>query len=167
MKKKLFILTLLISFVLIPRTVFAEANEISKTNKEEVSISSIIEEVIPQEEEKVVVETETYRITYYCGCKSCCGKWSTNPPIVGAYGRELIDGYSCACPLPDGTEIEIKGYGIVRVDDTTSKRIVEKYNGKIIDIYVKDHKNKPKNVQDYMEIVVLEKEEEELKGENL
>ena len=113
----------------------------------------ISEEEIVEEEEP---QGELYRITYYCGCSQCCGKWSTEPPIVGAYGRELIDGYSCACPLPNGTEIEIKGYGTVRVDDTTSKKIVQKYNGKIIDIYVQDHTKKPEGIQDYMEILIKE-----------
>lgn len=121
-------------------------------------ISDLIEILTIEEEEELEkeLEGELYRITYYCGCRQCCGKWATDPPIIGAYGRELIDGYSCACPLPNGTEIEIKGYGTVRVDDTTSKKIVEKYNGKIIDIYVENHANKPEGIQDYMEVVIKE-----------
>lgn len=154
--KKLTTILMLLSFVLISQQCYgdsSEENTNSKTLKEETTLSETIVplvEAIPEEEEV----TETYRITYYCGCKSCCGKWSTNPPIVGAYGRELIDGYSCASPLPDGTEIEIKGYGTVRVDDTTAKWVVNKYDGKIIDIYVSDHSKKPEGIQDYMEIVV-------------
>lgn len=157
--KKLTTILMLLSFVLISQQCYgdsSEENTNSKTLKEETALSETIVplvEAIPEEE-----VTETYRITYYCGCKSCCGKWSTNPPIIGAYGRELIDGYSCASPLPDGTEIEIKGYGTVRVDDTTAKWVVNKYEGKIIDIYVSDHSKKPEGIQDYMEIVVKEEE---------
>lgn len=159
MKKLTTILTLAL-LIAIPQSCYGEdSNTTSKTLKEEIVISEVVVPLVSQEE--VVVEeekTETYRITYYCGCKSCCGKWATEPPIIGAYGRELIDGYSCASPLPDGTEIEIKGYGTVRVDDTTAKWVVNKYNGKIIDIYVSDHSKKPEGISDYMEIVVKEEE---------
>lgn len=157
------ILLVIIIIFLSVGILYADENEVTKipvTRESVISeiISNVInminnEEAEPEEED---FNGELYRITYYCGCKQCCGKWSTEPPIVGAYGRELIDGYSCACPLPNGTEIEIEGYGVVRVDDTTSKKIVEKYNGKIIDIYVTDHKNKPEGIKDYMEIRIKE-----------
>ena len=75
-------------------------------------------------------------------------------PVYGAHGRELVPGYSCASPLPGGSEVEIVGYGKVRVDDTTAPFIVKKYDSKIIDIYVEDCSVRPEGLQDFMEVII-------------
>lgn len=71
-----------------------------------------------------------WRITCYCSCEQCCGKYALNRPIddqgnqivVGAYGRRLTPGISCATNtgIPCGTELYIDGYGTVVVEDTTA-----------------------------------------------
>jgi 3D (Asp-Asp-Asp) domain-containing protein len=93
------------------------------------------------------VKSVTYRVTAYCACEKCCGKWALNRPVDengnpivrGAGGVELVNGYTVASPLPFGTKIELEGYGIVEVQDRTAKWIVEKYGENIIDIYIDDH----------------------------
>lgn len=101
-----------------------------------------------------VVQTEeylgNYRITFYCGCEECCGSWAHNRPIdvdtgepivVGAYGYTLQPGLSCAssATLPAGTELRVKGFGRVVVQDKTAEWVQKKYNGEIVDIYCSDH----------------------------
>lgn len=83
-----------------------------------------------------------YSITAYCPCPICCGEWALNRPngiVYGAYGIELEEGVSVASPLPAGTVIEIEGIGERVVHDTTADWIVERYEGRIIDVYFADH----------------------------
>ena len=83
-----------------------------------------------------------YRITAYCACEKCCGEWANNRPggiVKGAMGVELTPGVSAASPLPFGTKLYIAGYGEVIVQDRTATWVVEKYDGKIIDIYFDNH----------------------------
>lgn len=99
--------------------------------------------VIPMPE--VTVEPEylgEFRITAYCSCEICCGKWAENRPdgiVYGASGEELVAGVSCASPLPFGTVVEIEGVGTYIVQDRTSSWVVDKYGENLIDIYFDDH----------------------------
>ena len=86
-------------------------------------------------------KSETYTITAYCSCEICCGEWATKRnggPVVGAYGVELTPDYSVAAPLPYGTKLKIGGK-TYEVQDTTASWIVDRYAGRIIDIYMPDH----------------------------
>lgn len=96
--------------------------------------------VEPEEVEPVCLGV--YRITAYCACEKCCGEWAKNRPggiVKGAAGIELTPGYSAASPLPFGTELYIEGYGDVVIQDRTATWVVEKYEGKVIDIYFDNH----------------------------
>lgn len=92
-------------------------------------------------------ELGIYTITAYCGCDKCCGKYASNraldefgiPIVTGAEGTRLVSGFSAASPLPFGTKIYLDGYGEVKIQDRTASSTVEKYNGKIIDIYFDSH----------------------------
>lgn len=101
--------------------------------------------VIPMPEVTVEPELEylgEFRITAYCSCEICCGKWAENRPdgiVYGASGEELVAGVSCASPLPFGTVVEIEGVGTYIVQDRTSSWVVDKYGENLIDIYFDDH----------------------------
>jgi 3D (Asp-Asp-Asp) domain-containing protein len=85
--------------------------------------------------------SETYTITAYCSCEICCGQWAKDRPngiVIGAWGKELTPEYSVASPLPFGTKVHIDGLGIYEVQDRTNTWVADKYNGKIIDIYMGD-----------------------------
>ena len=128
-----------------------------KASEEVVEIVEEIIEPTPElttELEIEVVEpvvelttTETYRVTAYCACEKCCGKWALNRPVdefgneivKGAAGVQLVNGYTVASPLPFGTKINLEGYGIVEVQDRTAKWIVEEHGENVIDIYFSDH----------------------------
>lgn len=87
--------------------------------------------------------TETYTITAYCSCEICCGQWANNRPngiVYGAYGVELVPGYSVAAPLPYETKLKIDGK-TYEVQDTTASWIVDRYAGRIIDLYMLDHES--------------------------
>lgn len=88
----------------------------------------------------------TFKITVYCACSKCCGKYAENRPIDsngkeivrGAAGRTLIPYYSIAVDpsvIPLGTKVIIDGKEY-RADDTGGK-----VKGNVIDIYSgTDHK---------------------------
>lgn len=88
------------------------------------------------------------RITAYCACERCCGKWASGRPVdengdpivCGASGEALIPGVSVACSLPYGTRLEIDGLpGTYIVQDRTAEWVQDKYNGMTVDIYMDNH----------------------------
>ena len=100
-----------------------------------------VEQQVEQVQEIITTQaqaTEVYTITAYCSCSICCGEWATkrgDGPVIGAYGVELTPWYSVAAPLPYGTKLKIDGM-TYEVQDTTASWIVDRYAGRIIDIYV-------------------------------
>lgn len=93
-------------------------------------------------EAETVVPIGEHVITAYCSCPVCCGSWAENRPngiVYGAHGLELKQGVSVAAPLPAGTVIEIEGLGEYVVHDKTADWIVDRYGGKVVDIYFEDH----------------------------
>ena len=105
---------------------------------------------------------QTFRVTAYCACTKCCGKWASKRPldkngkpiVYGASGKKLIGNYSCAAPLPFGTKIKLDGIGTVEVQDRTAKWVVNKYGKNIIDIYMTDHNKAYKFALKYAKGVV-------------
>lgn len=150
--------------LLVACVLFATPREESDvaTSQDLIPLKSLYEFQLPEPkvevlEKAVVVEAESEdvktlwgscRITAYCSCEKCCGKWALNRPIDengnqivnGARGTRLTAGYSVACSLPFGTILEIDGLeGRFEVEDRTAQSIQEKYNGYTVDIYFDDH----------------------------
>ena len=121
------------------------------------------ERVITIHDEKIIGDTPesipvTYTITAYCECELCCGKWAKDRPngvVVGAMGKPLKENYSVASPLPLGTKVIIDGLGTYEVQDRTADWIVERYDGKIIDIYVKRHEDIKKIGKQVRSVIIL------------
>jgi 3D (Asp-Asp-Asp) domain-containing protein len=93
---------------------------------------------------------EIYTLTGYCPCVKCCGVWSAeHPSRVGtdyiqrtASGTVPTAGRTVGADwgtLPPGTVIEIEGYGRRVVEDKPAAFVVERYGGKIIDLYFDTH----------------------------
>lgn len=82
----------------------------------------------------------TWKVTGYCKCKICCGKWADNRPNgkVIVNGIELIEGVSCAADLPIGTRLMIGGKVYI-VHDRPAERIIEANGGRIVDLYCGSH----------------------------
>ena len=109
-------------------------------------------------------EKITFRITAYCSCPKCCGKWASNRPVdengneivIGAGNVPLTPRVSCASPLPFGTRIKLDGFGTVIVQDRTAQWVVDKYGENIIDIYVNNHDDIKSIGLQYVEGEILE-----------
>lgn len=121
--------------------------ELQRSNQELKQQVDSLEKVIDRQEkpdrggEREMISLGEYTVTAYCGCEKCCGRWAKNRPggkVVGAAGIELTAGISVAAPLPLGTEIVINGHRYT-VQDRPADWIVEKYDGRIIDIYFDSH----------------------------
>lgn len=110
-------------------------------------------EIEPIEEEQIYLGN--FRITAYCSCKKCCGKWADNRPngiVYGASGAELKAGVSVASPLPFGTELHIEGLGDYVVQDRTANWVVEKYGDGIVDVYFDSHEEACKFGLKYLDV---------------
>lgn len=85
----------------------------------------------------------TYRITAYCSCEQCCGKWAKNRPdgiVYGAASIPLNAGVSCAAPtLPFGTKITVEGLGDYVVQDRPAQWVIDRFGEEQIDIYFDSH----------------------------
>lgn len=136
------IVTILLMLTLI--TGCASEEEITYEPKQELK-QSVVAVIHPEDVEEP--EPTTYRVTAYCSCAKCCGKWALNRPvdengeeiIRGASGERLIPSVSAASPLPFGTKIKLDGFGTVEVVDRTAQWIVEKHGENVVDIYFNDH----------------------------
>ena len=109
-------------------------------------------------EDKKTIETETdkesdidkavepvslgeFKLTGYCFCEICCGKWANNRPngiVYGAIGEELKEGYSIAVDptvIPYRTEVIMNGH-IYKAQDCGGA-----IKGNRIDVYFSSHKD--------------------------
>lgn len=99
-----------------------------------------------------------FTITAYCGCPTCCGTWSSDTPMT-ASGEPAQEGITVAADwttLPAGTEIEIDGLGTYIVQDKPAEWIVEKYDGRIIDVYFENHEDALKFGKQKIEVYKVE-----------
>lgn len=85
-----------------------------------------------------------FKLTAYCSCKKCCGKYAANRPVdengneivYGSTGAQLQAGVSIAVDprvIPYGTKVVINGHTYVAQDTGGSIK------GKKIDVYFDDH----------------------------
>lgn len=89
-------------------------------------------------EEPQITSLGIYTITAYCACEKCCGKSDG----ITASGEQAAEGITVATDwetIPEGTRVYIDGIGERIAEDKPSRRIVEKYEGKIIDLFFYDH----------------------------
>lgn len=70
-----------------------------------------------------------YKITYYCNCRKCCGRWAGGPTASGSMPEQ---GRTVASSLPLGTHLMIDGHEYVVEDRGVS--------GKHIDVYLNSHR---------------------------
>lgn len=79
-----------------------------------------------------------YKLTAYCSCKKCCGKWADNrgPEVVGSIGKVLTAGYSIAVDpnvIPYGSIVIINGKEYEAMDCGGAIK------GNRIDVYFNSH----------------------------
>lgn len=123
------------------------------------------------EENNITIETETdkdgdtnqaiepvslgnFKLTGYCKCSLCCGKWANNRPngvVYGAIGEELKEGYSIAVDptvIPYRTEVIINGHTYKAQDCGGAIK------GNRIDVYFEDHNDALEFGVQYAEVFV-------------
>ena len=77
---------------------------------------------------------DTFRLTGYCPCRKCCGKWANG---ITASGATAVEGITIAADpriLPLGTKVFIEGLGERIVQDTGGD-----IKNKKLDIFVSYH----------------------------
>jgi 3D (Asp-Asp-Asp) domain-containing protein len=85
----------------------------------------------------------SYKVTFYCNCKRCCGKWAGGPT---ASETMPVQGRTVACgSLPLGTHILIEGMGERVVEDRGVK-------GRHIDVYMDSHSECLKNGVKHLQV---------------
>lgn len=100
---------------------------------------------VSEVEEKRIEYTEqtkknkgTFRVTAYCACEKCCGKWATlNGGGYTASGTKVQAGRTIAVyksQIPFGTEVYIEGLGTYIAEDTGSA-----IKENCIDVYFDSH----------------------------
>lgn len=105
-----------------------ETNTIDKETDREVDIQAA-----------KPVSLGEFKLTAYCSCTKCCGKWAYNRPndiVYGAIGEELKEGHSIAVDpkvIPYRTEVIIDGVAY-RAQDCGGA-----IKGNRIDIYFENH----------------------------
>lgn len=119
-------------------TEWEEIATLSDTSWEYEELEVLIE--TQKESSEIVLESEPewvslgrFRLTAFCNCSKCCGKWSggeTASGIMPVEGRTIAVDKSV---IPLGTEVMI-GENIYIAEDTGVK-------GKCIDIYFDSHQN--------------------------
>ena len=72
-----------------------------------------------------------FRITHYCNCEKCCGKWANGRTATGTTPTEGRTIAVDPAVIPLGSEVRLNGHIYVAEDTGV--------HGKAIDVYVDDH----------------------------
>jgi 3D (Asp-Asp-Asp) domain-containing protein len=77
---------------------------------------------------------QIHRVTAYCACPLCCGRWSDGVTASGRYAEEGRTAAADTSIWDIGTCLEVPGIGRREVEDTGSAMI-----GRRLDIYFESH----------------------------
>lgn len=94
-----------------------------------------------------------WKITHYCSCEKCCGKWADGH---FASGKKVYDGGVACNWLPFGTKVQI-GNRIYTVEDRGAKSLFGDKDNHIkhIDIWMADHNAARKAGVKWMRVKIL------------
>lgn len=102
-----------------------------------------------------------FKLTAYCGCSKCCGKWGENRP-VDEYGKTIVKtagGYRAVEGVTVAADISILPYGtkvIINGHEYTVQDRGGVINGNKIDIYFESHQAALEFGVQYAEVYVYE-----------
>lgn len=127
------------SLLLVHKIVAPPQNEVLSFEAELKDGERTEKEVAPQ-----YVDLGEFKLTAYCSCEKCCGKWAENRPVdddgkeivYGSIGERLVQGVSVAVDptvIPYGSTIEINGQEYKAHDCGGSIK------GERIDVYFDSH----------------------------
>lgn len=115
-------------------------------------------------EEPIKTSLGEFRLTAYCSCQKCCGKWALNRPkdengneiVYGASGERLYQGVSVAVDptvIPYGSYVEFDGHTYIAHDCGGAIK------GNRIDVYFESHEDALQFGAQYKEVFLIEKGE--------
>ncbi len=115
-----------------------------------------------------------YTVTAYCSCEVCCGKWSHQKVQRTASGTVPTQGITIATSWDEfesGENLYIESIGKRFVEDKPSQHIINKYDGKIIDVYFDSHQEALKHGKQTLKVYKIQNEKENnmisiIKGES-
>lgn len=101
-----------------------------------------------------------FKITAYCSCEKCCGKWALNRPkdengkdiVYGSTGATLVAGTSIAVDpsvIPYGSQVEINGHTYTAHDTGGAIK------GNRIDVYFDNHQDALNFGVQYAEVFLI------------
>lgn len=102
--------------------------------EEEYEGSEEIENKLQSKLEESKVGLGEFKITAYCPCEKCCGKWADGYTSSGDKATEGITIAADWSILPEGTILDIDGVGERIIQDTGGA-----IKGKRLDLYFEDH----------------------------
>ena len=126
-----------------------EEKIVIETKKEDIAIPEIKKESLGE-----------FKLTAYCSCEKCCGKWALNRPkdesgkdiVYGSTGEVLIAGTSIAVDpsvIPYGSQVEINGHTYTAHDTGGAIK------GNRIDVYFDNHQDALSFGVQYAEVFLI------------
>lgn len=113
--------------------------------------------VVPEIKKESIGE---FKLTAYCSCEKCCGKWALNRPkdengkdiVYGSTGAILVAGTSIAVDpsvIPYGSQVEINGHTYTAHDTGGAIK------GNRIDVYFDSHQDALNFGVQYAEVFLI------------
>lgn len=113
--------------------------------------------VVPEVKKESLGE---FKLTAYCSCEKCCGKWALNRPkdengkdiVYGSTGAILVAGTSIAVDpsvIPYGSQVEINGHTYTAHDTGGAIK------GNRIDVYFDNHQDALNFGVQYAEVFLI------------
>ena len=133
-----------------------------QTNKtENIETTKVTEKTETTEKTENIESTETtdkpqytslgtFKLTAYCACSKCCGKWAGSPTASGAMPKANHTIAVDTSVIPFGTKVMIDGFGTYVAEDTGSA-----IKGNKIDIFFADHQTAWNFGVQYAEVFIV------------
>lgn len=155
----LHIIGILLSMTMIFECIYEirRSETIHISNEAKQQINNTIETETDKEVDIQVVKPVNlgeFKLTAYCSCAKCCGKWANNRPngiVYGAIGEELKEGYSIAVDpkvIPYNSEVIINGKTYEAQDCGGAIK------GNRIDVYFEEHNDALEFGVQYAEVFI-------------
>jgi 3D (Asp-Asp-Asp) domain-containing protein len=118
------------------------------------------DEIVEEKTEQKLTSLGTFKLTAYCSCSKCCGKYAYNRPkdeygneiVYGSIGVRLIAGISIAVDpsvIPYGSNVAINGHTYTAHDTGGAIK------GNRIDVYFDDHQEAWDFGVQYAEVFII------------
>lgn len=124
-----------------------------KTETTEAKTEEIKKDVATVEEPPELISLGEFRLTAYCKCSTCCGKWANSPTASGVEPRANHTIAVDTSVIPFGTKVIINGTTYT-AEDTGSA-----IKGNRIDIYMSSHDEAMSFGVQYAEVFIVDRSE--------